>query len=294
MPPPITQFLDGTSQTWSPEGILGLAESLNDYHTIYLTNVKGSVLAPLFVRLSTNTTLVSLRLDGCKLHEDDLELLSIALKTNSTLSILSLDNCGLHDHGIQTLSQNLDANFSIKKLFLYNNEIGDGGTRALAKWIAKNKTLEVLDLSENNIGDAGMDALAKVIRYNKALEVLIVNNNLFGPAGLNAFTNALCSNTTLRAYYASHNAFSDASVIRLARTSSSLQSLSLASTGIGDDAVMAFLESPMQLKHLDLSNNKITDRGGMQLQACSTTTFFVQGNPMSDQLIWYAERETDV
>ena len=198
-------------------------------------------LSHLCQALTTNTSLVELKLHECKLNiteENDLAL-SHMLKTNKTLNILTLSSNFINGRGIRYLSEGISSSSAISKLDLSANPIQDGedglfhlcqalttntslvelnmtycrltitgeNGQALSHMLKTNKTLNILTLSSNSINGHGICYLSEGISSSSAISKLDLSANPIqdGEDGLFHLCQALTTNTSLVELNLSHN-----------------------------------------------------------------------------------------
>lgn len=109
------------------------------------------------------TSLLSLKLTGNRIGDDNMESLAIALAQCPALTHLSLNANRITPLGTPSLARVLLQNQSLSYLDLGSNRIGDEGWEHLAHALGQSKTLTHLRLSDNEIGPAGAAHLAAVL-----------------------------------------------------------------------------------------------------------------------------------
>ena len=105
-------------------------------------------------------------------------------------------------------------NTSLEGLFLWNIPITDEDVFCLSNVISNNKTLKILDLSNCDITDKGVQYICEGVATNKTLTMLAVSNNLH-------ITSA-----------------STSAIVKLIKTTTSLEILYLRNTSLNDDDIM--------------------------------------------------------
>lgn len=101
--------------------------------------------------LTTNKSLVSLKLSRNSLHGSDLSSLIQTLQENSTLESLDLTNNRLDDAGLIAFARALPSMSGLKSLHILNNEIMDehGVGREMLKGISRNHTLVDMEIKRS-------------------------------------------------------------------------------------------------------------------------------------------------
>ena len=138
-------------------------------------------------QLKYNTTLKTLRLQGCSLTALSAESLAEALTTNKHLEELSISNNPLCDDGIQHLAHALRVNQGLKTLLLSSCGMTDVGLECLAKSLQHNNVLALNELYLYNLGTADIPnritekivpVLTECLQNNHTLTKLVLPKNL--------------------------------------------------------------------------------------------------------------------
>ncbi|KAG0248403.1 T-complex-associated testis-expressed protein 1 [Mortierella polycephala] len=201
--------------------------SFTSLHILSFRRITPSELGQVFEALAANTTLTELYASGHALDESSAQHLADALQQNRTLERLNIgnDTMGAHTNVIQILAAGL----------------------------AKSKGgLVRLDLENKGLGghEASVKALADALLTNDTLQELNLARNKLTDQDIAVLCQSLAQNTT-----------------------HSLQKLDLclnSFTEQGTRSVADFLASQDQhqqggLKEIDLSDNEITEEGGMAI-----------------------------
>jgi hypothetical protein len=168
-------------------------------------------LAIVLEGVSTNQTIESLVLSGCKLRAQDLvQSLLPALGSNTSLRNLNLsNNPTLGDEGAIVLAKALLNNEHeeavvpvlqhVQQLVLSYCGLGNVGVTEIAKCLETNTTLRALDLSSNlNVENDGAIAMAHALtQKNKSLARLCMGYCRIGNLGAIALANMLQHNNTM-------------------------------------------------------------------------------------------------
>ncbi|KAG0275391.1 hypothetical protein BGZ97_010305, partial [Linnemannia gamsii] len=86
-------------------------------------SIGGKAIGRLAEALKTNSTLITLNLEGNSIGDDGAKALSEALKTNSTLTTLDLGSNSIRDDGAKALAEALKTNSTLTTLKLQGNSI---------------------------------------------------------------------------------------------------------------------------------------------------------------------------
>ncbi|KAL1251814.1 hypothetical protein QQF64_019610, partial [Cirrhinus molitorella] len=166
-----------------------------------------------------------------------------------TLNTLMLRDCGLTKESCSALATVLRSNSSLKELDISNNHLQDSGVKKLQNGLEYTKcTLEKLRLSDCSIPEEGYKALASALRSNPShLIELDLTGNDPGQSGVKELSNLLqdevCSLKT----------------IRFLKSPAAEEACECLTEVLG--------KSPLLLKELDLSEDKLGDLDGEKLSA---------------------------
>ncbi|KAK2906448.1 hypothetical protein Q8A67_005433 [Cirrhinus molitorella] len=165
------------------------------------------------------------------------------------LNTLMLRDCGLTGKSCPALATVLRSNSSLKELDISNNHLQDSGVKKLQNGLEYTKcTLEKLRLSDCSITEEGYKALASALRSNPShLIELDLTGNDPGQSGVKELSNLLqdevCSLKT----------------IRFLKSPAAEEACEYLTEVLG--------KSPLLLKELDLSEDKLGDLDGEKLSA---------------------------
>jgi Ran GTPase-activating protein (RanGAP) involved in mRNA processing and transport len=154
-------------------------------------------------------------LTGCKLVDEDMEIVISKAIYNKQCTILQLINCEITSNGASLLANALSRNRTLEQLSLWNNRIGDMGVRSLSNALSFNRNnLKKIDLSDNDITDDGAKYLAQMLKTNTILTHLTLSRNNISDKGVQQIANALQNrNRTLQKLSFTENKFlTDSSV----------------------------------------------------------------------------------
>jgi len=160
-----------------------------------------------------------------------------------------------------------------------HSSIGKEGARHIAELIGQNnRRLACMDLRFNSIG-AGADFFQNALLQNKCLQELCLKSNDVTAKGVKLLCQGLVNNPSLRVLDLSKNIkVGDAGARTIAndflwplRTRTNLKELYLAECLIGDEGACELARvfggnPPSRLERLDLSQNRISNRGAGYFQ----------------------------
>jgi len=264
-------------------------------------SVDGTVPLPVIATttqaLKVHNNIFILDLSNVPLRHVDVEHLSSALSTNTRLMGLILENCKLNDIAIHTLCQHLNPKtIPLIKLYVRSNHIGNDGVEVLAQsFLQQSPTLEKLDVSRNRVGSDGgitiFDAITNNLQSTKLRCLNLSHNELWdldsaegsGDGGSGGIRKCLSTNTTLRVINLEgnylHDGVAESIALALSASSSSssssspnnnqnqnqqLERLYLGWNTIGDDGCIAIanmMTTNTTLKVLGLAENDIHNIG---------------------------------
>ncbi|XP_072892196.1 NACHT, LRR and PYD domains-containing protein 3-like [Hemitrygon akajei] len=184
-----------------------------------------------------NLVSVALRNPECKIQKLELgnigitdsgaEDLASALSTNPSLTELDLNGNKLGDLGVKLVSAALrNPECKIQKLWLSKVGLTDSGAEDLASALSTNPSLTELDLSDNELGDSGVKLVSAALRNPECkIQKLWLNNVGLTDSGAEDLVSALSTNPSLTVLSLNANSFTDRSVPALRRLILTLPSL---------------------------------------------------------------------
>ena len=110
---------------------------------------------------------VVLDLNGDKINDEKMLVISEALKLNSSLITINLKNNKIGDEGVKYLSESLKINSSLKSVYLSNNKIGDEGVKYLCESLPYNNSITELNLFGNEMSETSYLKVFFVVEQNK-------------------------------------------------------------------------------------------------------------------------------
>ncbi|XP_072133204.1 NACHT, LRR and PYD domains-containing protein 3-like [Mobula birostris] len=124
--------------------------------------------------LSTNPSLTELDLNGNKLGDSGVKLVSAALRNpECKIQTLVLDNVGLTDSGVEDLVSALSTNPSLMGLDLGTNSLTDRSVPALRRLILTLLSLKCIDLEKNQFSRTGRKELRSLQEPRPGLTVTV-------------------------------------------------------------------------------------------------------------------------
>ena len=96
------------------------------------------------------------------------------LKYNTTLKTLRLQGCGLTTLSTESLAEALTTNKRLEELNINDNALCDDGIQHLAHALIVNQGLKTLELISCGMTDVGLECLAKSLQHNNVLNGLYV------------------------------------------------------------------------------------------------------------------------
>jgi Ran GTPase-activating protein (RanGAP) involved in mRNA processing and transport len=163
-----------------------------EFYDIVIEDEEMAVIA---WSLTTNQSVLYLKLYQCSFSLQAAKELGIGLQHNRCIRKLTLYHCGFGVDMLIALAKALRINQVINELDLSYNKFGDEWVFIIAEVFKSNSTISVLDLSHNAIGPKGATALAEGLSCNASIAFLNLSDNSFGDKGIAVFASMLCSQT---------------------------------------------------------------------------------------------------
>jgi len=218
-----------------------------------------------------------LDVSSTRLHHVHITELINSLKVADTLQALILEGCRLNDNEIEVIGNGLAVDYvnaPLKRLSFRSNRMGNRGAVSLQEFFRKTRTLEELDLSKNQIGSRGASSTLHAFRSNSSTKIKMINlahNEIWDPDDGSFFA----TNTTIELLNLEGNFIHDEGIEAIARgiwqnRGTNLERLYLGWNGIGDDGCIQLakmLESNTKLVTLGLGENDITSIGARAILA---------------------------
>ncbi|KAH7031781.1 hypothetical protein BKA57DRAFT_401057 [Linnemannia elongata] len=228
---------------------------------------------------SNDTTFTSLHiLSFRRVTTAELGLLFEALSENTTLKELYASGHSLDAAAAKKLSMALELNSTLERLNIGNDRMGGNGevVKALAEGLAKNKGLVRLDMENKGLGGHGsgddgessVKALAEALEKNTDLQELNLARNKMTDQDIDVICKALANNRGLKVLDFSLNSFGEHGTRAIAAL---LAGDSTTEDGVG-------------LREIDLSDNELTEEGGMAIGQALKTNKTLQRLRMSSSM----------
>jgi len=228
--------------------------------------------------LQAATQLEELIVTQCSLDEIDCGILVRVLVSSSRIRRLEISDNGLGDAAMLILSQYLirheaSALAPLESLNLSTNSIRPTGAIAVGNMLMVPSQLRILNLSGNSLQDEGGLAVASGLAGNGSLQQLDLTDCAIGAAGLAALMNAAHNNMLLQVLLLSKNCCEQSiepMLVALLQNNRKICRLELAELGRGLMSVDVLAKSNV-LRHncwlhqLDISHNRLQDKGGLVL-----------------------------
>eukprot|EP01132_Coremiostelium_polycephalum_P009748 gene9748-11973_t len=190
--------------------------------------------------LKYNTYFKSFVFNGNQLGKDQLTGLAETLKTNSTVEDLSLNNVGAKGDTLPIIATTLSVNknIALTSIDLSNNPFEDKGLVAFSSFVGSSpRGIASLDVSNTSSGKVGIAALANALKKNvkmpSTLSYLNLANNKMEADGSAALSQFLANPNALR-------------TLNISNTFPTMETI-----------VGALVRGCLELRHLDLSDNKL-------------------------------------
>ena len=231
----------------------------------------------LFKALCTNKTITCLRIGSIKgMYRNLINGKSISgiqeyLKTTKMLFFLDLKGAGLGNEGVQILADSLKYCKSIRCLDISMNSLEAISSPHIANIISKS-AVERIDISYNPLGNTIITENSRRISFERfdLVHFSLSFCNFSNPALSNLY-NFLRKDQHLKHLELKgtiHGEHELTGIGWFIANGESLIELSLSNCAFGDSGVQSIVEGFSErfpLKHLDLSSNKITDKGAIIL-----------------------------
>eukprot|EP01133_Synstelium_polycarpum_P015678 gene15678-18632_t len=193
--------------------------------------------------LRWNTYFKSFVFNGCPLGKDQLTSLAETLKSNSTVEELNMSNVGVKGDLLPIIAMTLQSNknIALNTIDLSNNPFEDKGMAAFANFLAASpRGVASLDFSNSAMGKAGITALANSLKKNVRMPASLTHLNL--------------SNNKMEAD-------GSASLSSFLANPNALRTLNISNTiPTMDTIVGALVRGCQELRHLDISDNRLTKK----------------------------------
>lgn len=221
--------------------------------------------------LQCNEVLSHLNLSSNGLGAAGLPFIASALEHNKSLTHLNISSNNLGIDGARILSTVFDSS-CITHLELPRNYLTDKGGAVLFEALAKaiengSDMIQHIDLASNDLGEKSAYYLGKALATSTALKWIHLGGNLFGPA-VKSITAGVTESHSLLGLFMNGCAIpeeSGAVIGHALSTNNSLQELDVSNNRLKDKGACELAKGLSMNKHLlrcDLSSNKIGHNGG--------------------------------
>ena len=186
-------------------------------------------------------------------------IISEVIQVNKTLQKLNISNCAIPNRGVVVVSKSLKCNDSLKELNMSHNEVSK--INEILVFLEVNTTLQKLDMSFCGIRSKMAVEISKSYKNNKTLQELIISwkndHIIVNTADKSCNLPKMKMNDT------------DAQVVsNLLHNSMRLNRLDVSSNKISDKGIVSiagFLNINITLQQLDISHNSIAIEGALKV-----------------------------
>ncbi|KTD72965.1 hypothetical protein [Legionella tucsonensis] len=242
-----------------------------------------------------NPPILTLDLNGGKIGDDGLHVLSAELRTNKTITTIDLSYNDFGPDGIKDFIGALQTNQTLTNINLSHNKIGPKGAKYLRDALKTNTSLRVLNLANSAIYLAlesrGIQYLCELIKTNQHLESLDLSYNQIESIHTKDLSEALKANCGLSTFIIKGNPIGSIGIQHICealKTNNTLSVLNLATTQMVDsdsEFVSEMLTVNPSLTELNLGFNQIGSNGTQKLSEALKrntvlTKFFLGSNPI--------------
>ncbi|KAG0339841.1 Leucine-rich repeat-containing protein 34 [Podila humilis] len=217
-------------------------------HILSFRRISPTELGKIFEAMTTNTTLKEFYASGHALDQDSANKLSQALMSNKTLERLNIgnDTLGSQPDIMSTLARGIALNRGLVKLDLENKGLGgnEESVRALAA---------ALGSSSSTSSSSSSATSTSTSTSTPTLQELVLARNKLSDKDIAILSQSLTSNSTLQKLDLCLNSFSQQGAQAIADY--------LSTGGAGGSEH----QQQQQLKEIDLSDNEISEEGGVAI-----------------------------
>ncbi|XP_035665034.1 protein NLRC5-like [Branchiostoma floridae] len=288
LPPlPNLEEIDLSHNAISDEAVPGLAEgfgSCQNLKHVHFSNNKISNEGALLLLLQDQCKRVQVETAGNNISDDLVSLLSNRENASQTLEEIDLSRSDLTDEAGPGLVQILGSCQKLKKVNLSFNKLSDRGD-----FLPPLPNLEEIDLSHNAISDEAVPGLAEGFGSCQNLKhVHFSNNKISNEGALLLLLQDQCKRVQVET---AGNNISDDLVSLLSNrenASQTLEEIDLSRSDLTDEAgpgLVQILGSCQKLKKVNLSFNKLSDRGDFLPPLPNLEEIDLSHNAISDEAV---------
>ena len=189
---------------------------------------------------------------------------------NEMLESLDLSKCNLPGQRLARIVTGLSKSSVLQNFDISHNEITDEAATAIASVITNNTSLKHMTMNDCNLKEDGLVKIARALTKITSLLSLDVSNNSIDETAAYEITVAICCNTALKHLHFSNCLSGNAclQILEIIQTMTTVKILDLECNsidGAAADALSLGIANNSKIKHLNLSNCKLTEHGLIKL-----------------------------
>ena len=256
------------------------------------------VIEPFFRGVSNNKSIHCIKFDSMDMLGGEVfTMLGPFFKSNHNLINIDINSCDFGDEGgrLFALAIGNCTHGSLQKVQLENNNISEEGMVDIITALSMHPHLEYLDLDGNGLRKDGCVALGTLLRCSATkLRKLFISHNEINDDGIEALVPALATCSRLESMNICESpsittrGWQRFATILESPNSNNLESISIASNNVDDEAVATFanaLANNCRLKQL--INPAISTRGWLAFSKVLCNTSSVNTTFLSNHTLWY-------
>ena len=210
-------------------------------------------------------------IDNTSVTKEAVDVIAYSILNSSKLQTIDLSGTNLKSAGMIKIAEALMYTSSLTELRIQKNNIVTEAANDIAAAILSNNKLQVLDLGENSLKTAGMIHIARALQEISSLYQLNINRNNITDEAADDIAAAILSNNKFQKLDLSGNEFKATGMINIAGALQGISSLTELNVGfncitdeVADD-LLSILQRNINLRRLDLSNNKLQAAGAIKI-----------------------------
>jgi len=189
---------------------------------------------------------------------------------NEMLESLDLSKCNLPGQRLARIVTGLSKSSVLQNFDISHNEITDEAATAIALVITNSTSLKHMTMNDCNLKEDGLVKIARALTKITSLLSLDVSNNSIDETAAYEITVAICCNTALKHLHFSNCLSGNAclQILEIIQTMTTVKILDLECNsidGAAADALSLGIANNSKIKHLNLSNCKLTEHGLIKL-----------------------------